>query len=522
MTERHAEIRGLRRGALLAVVVALLVSGCSSEPDQASEPQGGVKQAAESDTQPHTDLSGEGGISLEWEEASLSGESFLDDVVVTDAGFFAYRFSHGARAWRSSDGLTWESVPLEIEAESADINVSSVTVGGPGYLALGDDRGPVSSEDSLIAWTSSDGSRWSRHEIHLEPPPLGVFSSWGLREVVGGPSGFLALGTLDRSEGIDEHSPVLWSSDDGREWTLLGTGAELFGPGAQVWDVIATETGYLAGGYVEGPEGPPVAWWESTDGRLWEPLAPPFGEDPDVALGPGGTTAAWEDGLVMAATHRRAGIRLWRSTGTGWEELPPHPLLEHTPQMLVSAETLWAGSAGIFLVGSPRHRQPPVVVEKEGLVITLDFQGGGVSMTDASTGEVILEDVPFSPDHELLRFSDDSLTVIDPATGTDLVTVTLAEFEAARAQAHAEAGFEPEEEPSPILWFSPDGERWLRQPVEEALGTRRVPERVFVGEDSILLVWPFGFGEDGMADGEEEEMFEDPPARILVGRVGNG
>jgi hypothetical protein len=47
---------------------------------------------------PATIPQGAAGAALEWEEAGLSGEAFIDELFVADQLFVAYRFAHGSQA----------------------------------------------------------------------------------------------------------------------------------------------------------------------------------------------------------------------------------------------------------------------------------------------------------------------------------------------------------------------------------------------------------------------------------------
>jgi hypothetical protein len=42
---------------------------------------------------------------------------------------------------------------------------------------------------------------------------------------------------------------------------------------------------------------------------------------------------------------------------------------------------------------------------------------------------------------------------------------------------------------TPVLWFSPDGQRWTGVGLQEAFGVDDFPTEVVVGEDTIILRW---------------------------------
>lgn len=74
---------------------------------------------------------------------------------------------------------------------------------------------------------------------------------------------------------------------------------------------------------------------------------------------------------------------------------------------------------------------------------------------------------------------------------------------------------------TPVLWFSPDGQRWTGVGLQEAIGVDDFPTEFVVGEDTIILRWS---GYSFLGDDEEfEEAYGDhPPDVIRVGRVEHG
>jgi hypothetical protein len=94
--------------------------------------------------------------------------------------------------WTSPDGITWSRVHDDeaVFGGERDQVMVSVTVGGPGLVAVGSD-GSGGDEDAAV-WTSPDGFTWSR-----VPHDEAVFGGEGdqviLSVTIGGP-GLAAVG----------------------------------------------------------------------------------------------------------------------------------------------------------------------------------------------------------------------------------------------------------------------------------------------------------------------------------------
>ena len=523
---------------MLAAVV-LVVSSCAGSdtlidesgttlPAVAPQAAGDASSNGESNTDSATAptvAAGDTSVRLDWVEAGISRETFTDQLLVTDKGLVAYRFAHGSMAWVSVDGIDWTSADLTVESSSAEFGVSSITAGGPGYVAHGSDQWNLEAlEHNEVIWTSPDGFVWTRHELDLDYPDLGVFSSILVGPVVGGPDGLLLVGRMDRGEGgPDEHRFFVWTSEDGSDWNLV---ADAFQDGTYIGEILATGEGFTTKGFDE--------IWQSIDGATWEALV-----TDSIDPGSEGLThldlAVWND-KILAVGETEAGFTIWESAdGRTWAQLPASPLLEHTDQLRVSLDQISAGPYGIVLSGElarAPQAEPPIVVEKDEVILTLDFgsESGRLTVTDRSTGTLLIdaevaqvlegevENVAFSAD-----FS--SITVVHPNTG-EQTTFGEEEFEEARIKANEAAGIEPgfegEQFTTPILLFSPDGQRWISVDFEETLGVDSLPDPdggIVVGTNSIILRWRDYPDEE---QGSEEEFEDDPPDIIWVGTLTGG
>jgi len=169
----------------------------------------------------------------------------------------------------------------------------AATAGGPGLVAVGDDR----------AWYSVDGSDWSLAEV--PPPPTQFFERGGypaptvdMRGLAVAGDKMFAWGTATApgTPGFsDPVVPILWASSDGHSWDdvldpedLVSLEAVAAGPGG----LIAIEnTGEVAAGH------PQFVVHFSANGHDWEkadvfdPRSPwpqnalPYGDGGDIVEG---------------------------------------------------------------------------------------------------------------------------------------------------------------------------------------------------------------------------------------------
>ena len=138
--------------------------------------------------------------------------------------------SVAAAVWTSTDGLAWSRVPHDegIFGGPSEQSMASVTVGGPGLVAVGRTsaelpnlgRGRSERFDAAV-WTSPDGLIWTR-----VPHDEEVFARSGtanynetmLSVVAGGP-GLVAVGfDSDDQCGWDA---AVWTSPDGFTWSRV-------------------------------------------------------------------------------------------------------------------------------------------------------------------------------------------------------------------------------------------------------------------------------------------------------------
>ena len=171
--------------------------------------------------------------------------------------------------WTSVDGLTWLRVTDEqgVFGGTGDQLMESVAAGGPGLVAVGWDgsggelRSPTVGLDAAV-WTSVDGLTWVR-----VPDAETVLGGEGFQQMlsvtVGGP-GLVAVGR-DES-GTTDFDAAVWSSVDGTKWSRIPHDeAVLGGVGFQhMRSVTLGGPGLVAVGLELGSAGDDAAVWVTT------------------------------------------------------------------------------------------------------------------------------------------------------------------------------------------------------------------------------------------------------------------
>jgi hypothetical protein len=265
-----------------------------------------------------------------------------------------YRFDEPGRpggypgVWSSPDGITWSAVSLEQEAfGDGKAAMTSVTAGGPGLVAVGQDGW------SAAVWTSPDGITWTR--IPHDPAVFGTGlvgdDLWApqtaMRDVIVGGPGLIAVG----EEGVWGGSKngttgiaVVWTSPDGITWTRVPHDEEVFGGEGfpKISSVTVGGPGLVAVGEYELDNTGRALVWNSPDGRNWTRV--PYDEaifGPDPALDadrPMTNVATLEFGLVAVGTGT------WTSPdGYTWTRIADH-LLDGFSDIIV-------GGPGLIAVG---------------------------------------------------------------------------------------------------------------------------------------------------------------------------
>jgi hypothetical protein len=191
-------------------------------------------------------------------------------------GWDLVAFDADAAVWTSPDGVTWSRVPHDEEVFGGRSHQAmwEVTAGGPGLVAVGEDRSRDFDDGDVAVWTSVDGITWSRVPHDEENLGAGQVTS-----VTSADSGLVAVGNVGSDAGDDA---AVWTSVDGIAWSRVAHDEDVFGgaAGGGMQSVTATGQGMVAvGGSGEG-----AAVWTSTDGITWSRV----GHDEDVFGGAAG------------------------------------------------------------------------------------------------------------------------------------------------------------------------------------------------------------------------------------------
>ena len=272
---------------------------------------------------------------------------------------YAARPTLQATTWFSTDGTSWERIPIA----GADLaRVSAVTWTGGRFVIVGEAR-PVIQDAAAIAtarahaavWTSEDGRTWTRVP-HAPVFEVGGFidtmedpASGGMRDVVAGPGGLVAVGSVCTSTPAG-CLPAAWTSSDGISWVRV-TGMPSV-PGL-LKAVTASGAGYVAVGAQTCNSSPvairqpcPALVLTSQDGLAW--VQQPFAQAGDLR------TVTVVGGRLLATAPDGPAI-LWGSDdGSAWAAVtPPSGPTTHAPGTIFAGHlaatpqvAVWLGQAG--------------------------------------------------------------------------------------------------------------------------------------------------------------------------------
>jgi serine/threonine protein kinase len=173
---------------------------------------------------------------------------------------------------------------------------------------------------------SSDAGRtWQLAPVQLPgghgfQPPLGYPAA----RIAGGPHGWLAEGPN-----------AIWTSPDGRSWTLAAThGISPQQPGDSVNVMTNTSDGFLAGGSQQTSAGPQAVIWTSHDGLTWQRLTARQLGLTAAGLTPHSIDFATSRGTGTVITDGQADV--WLSTNGGSTWTPVTVPVDHGAQTSLS------------------------------------------------------------------------------------------------------------------------------------------------------------------------------------------
>jgi hypothetical protein len=224
------------------------------------------------------------------------GRQWMNSVTVGGPGLVAVGSvgddeDADAAVWTSVDGITWSPVAHDeaIFGGWRGLWMSSVTVGGPGLVAVGS-----AGNDLAAVWTSVDGITWSRVR-HDEA----VFGGARMNSVIAAGPGLVAVGSVEDDE---DAVAAVWTSVDGITWSRVAHDEAVFGGAGRhqggMNSVTVGGPGLVAVGSVGVDEDADAAVWTSVDGIIWSRVP----HDETVFGGAGGqwmsSVTVWGPGLV--------------------------------------------------------------------------------------------------------------------------------------------------------------------------------------------------------------------------------
>jgi hypothetical protein len=260
-----------------------------------------------------------------------------------------------AAVWTSVDGITWSRVPGE---EAARGRMFSVTVGGPGLVAVGS----AEDLDDAAVWTSVDGICWFQVP-HDDAVFGGPDDQWMSDVTTGGP-GLVAVGFdgchACGEEPYDESDAAVWTSGDGLAWSRVPHDEALFG-GAEMTSVMAAGPGLVAVGQAVSGSDTDAAVWTSVDGIVWSRI--PHDEEVfggpdnqtmnDITVGGPGLVAVGRDGAALWEYSGDQVAAVWTSVdGITWSRVPRDPAVfgerQQTDRVMLGVTI---GGPGLVAVG---------------------------------------------------------------------------------------------------------------------------------------------------------------------------
>lgn len=286
-----------------------------------------------------------------------SGGSFMRDVTAGGPGLVAVGQSEpNAAVWTSPDGIGWSRVPHDDVVLGGEVGLifggtqmNSVTVGGPGLVAVGSEGSPDGGGDAAV-WVSVDGIVWSRlpHDEAIFGGETDGYDGQSMSSVTAGGPGLVAVGS-------DVGRAAVWTSVDGLTWSRV-LDDDVFATASGMNSVTVGGPGLVAVGEAENT----AAVWTSPDGITWSRVPH------DDAVFGGGADTDWDvainsvtddaEGLVAVGSDPDTeGVAVWTSVdGLTWSRAPRNDAaFGATPDRPhMHMESVTAGGPGFVAVGA--------------------------------------------------------------------------------------------------------------------------------------------------------------------------
>jgi hypothetical protein len=210
-----------------------------------------------------------------------------------------------AALWFTADLRRYQRVG-KLPAGGAGVRLHDVAATSAGYVAVGGSG--AAEREAGVVWTSDDGLNWTARPRVI---PDGARSA-GLRRVVATSTGLVAVGIAVTDDGRRPFAAV--SADNGRTWEHSWLPAD---ETATVTDLTAAGSALIAVGSHGSAGGGDSVAWTSENGRDWHRQSP----EETGLTGEGAqwfcTVAALGDRVVAlgrSTTYTADHLTLWRTT----------------------------------------------------------------------------------------------------------------------------------------------------------------------------------------------------------------
>ena len=168
----------------------------------------------------------------------------------------------GVPIWTSSDGIDWSRASRsDRPASDTELWMSAMSPGGPGLVAVGEDRADVSTSSIVHVWMSVDGQKWDPVE------DSGLKAGFDLHLVASSPAGLVMFGSMPCPDRVCP--PETWVSSDGQHWRLISsaTADEV----SRHSEVLVSSDGGVNAFLSRGEQ--PAEIWRSEDLVHWRRIA---------------------------------------------------------------------------------------------------------------------------------------------------------------------------------------------------------------------------------------------------------
>ena len=263
-----------------------------------------------------------------WVDLTIDDDAFSSSTVyaaiAAGPGYVAVGDGNDdPKAWTSSDGRSWtRSEPPPRPKGGSGVTMGDIIAGGPGLVAVGWQMGPnpcagsapimlasnASNPVRAIAWTSTDGVRWTR------APDTSSFAIAAMTHLARIGSTIVAIGTTTRD---CTYRTLTWTSPDGVHWQSHSVPAF---DDATVQDVVSDGSGLVAVGLSGCKEEKCIAQaWTSADGIAWTSAGA-------AGLGPIGVSSVASGArglLAVGGQDSGVGVTWTSSNGSPWLRANP-------------------------------------------------------------------------------------------------------------------------------------------------------------------------------------------------------